>query len=78
MTLQDKLAEVSRKKLLIGIDAAKDTHWAVIGDARGKELMKLFKFDNNREGLNLLENRINSLGNYSNIEVMLGLEPTGL
>jgi len=78
MVLQEKLAEVSKKKLLVGIDAAKDNHWAVIGDIKGKELMRPFKFDNNKEGLNLLEERINSLGNFSNHEVMLGLEPTGL
>jgi transposase len=78
MNLQEKLAEVGKKKLLIGVDAAKEAHWAIIGDIRGKELMKPFKFDNNQEGFNLLESRINSLGNFSNIEVMLGLEPTGL
>lgn len=78
MRLEEKLADVNKKKLLVGIDAAKDRHWAVIGDIRGKELMKPFKFDNNQEGFNLLTSRINSLGNSSNPEVMLGLEPTGL
>jgi len=78
MNLQEKLAEVSKKKLLIGIDVAKDTHWAMIGDIKGKELMSPFKFNNNKEGFNLLESKINSLGNFSNIDVMLGLEPTGL
>jgi len=78
MVLQEKLAEVSKKKLLVGIDAAKDTHWAVIGDIRGRELMRPFKFNNNQEGFNLLQERINSLGNFSHSEVMLGLEPTGL
>ena len=78
MNLQEKLAEVSKKKLLIGIDVAKDTHWAMIGDIKGKELMSPFKFNNNKEGFNLLESKINSLGSFSNAEVMFGLEPTGL
>lgn len=78
MDLQEKLKEVNQKRLLVGIDAAKDSHWAVIGDTRGKELMKPFKFDNNQEGFSLLTNRIGSLGQFSNTEVMLGLEPTGL
>jgi len=78
MDLQEKLREVNQKKLLVGIDAAKDRHWATIGDIRGRELMKPFKFDNSQEGFNLLERRIKSLGGFSNPEVMLGLEPTGL
>jgi transposase len=78
MDLQGKLKEIEQKKLLVGIDAAKDNHWAVMGDIRGKELMKPFRFDNNQEGFNLLEERIKSLGNFSHREVMLGLEPTGL
>lgn len=78
MVLEERLAEVGKKKLLVGIDAAKDTHWAVIGDIRGKELMRPFRFNNNQEGFNLLEERINSLGHFSHTEVMLGLEPTGL
>ena len=78
MNLQEKLAEVSEKKLLIGIDVAKNTHWAMIGDIKGKELIRPFKFDNNQEGFNLLESKINSLGSFSNSDVMLGLEPTGV
>jgi len=78
MKLQEKLQEVSNKGLLVGIDAAKDNHWAIIGDIRGKELMRPFRFDNNKEGLNLLEEKINSLGCFSPCEIMLGLEPTGL
>ena len=45
MNLQEKLAEVSEKKLLIGIDVAKDTHWAMIGDTRGKETAMQFQQD---------------------------------
>jgi transposase len=78
MDLQEKLTEIGQKRLLVGIDAAKDSHWAVIGDIRGKELMKPFRFDNNQEGFNLLERRIKSLGSFSHSEIMLGLEPTGL
>ncbi len=78
MNLQERLKEVEQKSLLVGIDVAKDKHWAVIGDIRGKELMKPFNFDNNQEGFNLLTKRISSLGKFSNAEVMLGLEPTGL
>jgi transposase len=63
---------------LVGIDAAKDSHWAVIGDIRGKELMKPFRFGNNQEGFSLLEERIKALGNFSHHKIMLGLEPTGL
>lgn len=78
MNLQERLREVEQKRLLVGIDVTKDKHWAVIGDIRGKELMKPFNFDNSQEGFNLLTNRISSLGKFSNAEVMLGLEPTGL
>ena len=78
MNLEERLREVAQKTLLVGIDVAKDKHWAVIGNISGKELMKPFNFDNNQEGFNLLTNRISSLGKFSNDEVMLGLEPTGI
>ena len=50
----------------------------MIGDIKGGELMRPFKFDNTKEGFSLLESKISSLGSFSNGDVMLGLEPTGV
>ncbi len=63
MKLQERLIDVNRKRLLVGIDIGKDKHWAAIGDTKGNEIMKPFKFDNNLEGFNLLTKRIGSLNN---------------
>jgi transposase len=78
MNLQERLNEVAQKSLLVGIDVAKDKHWAVIGDTRGKELMKPFNFGNDQEGFNLLRDKISFLGKFPNREIMVGLEPTGI
>ena len=66
------------KGLFVGIDIAKEKHWASIDD--GKE-GKPFAFSNDRAGLDTLLDRIQqsrkSLGLADNDLVTVGLEPTG-
>jgi hypothetical protein len=50
----------SNKHLIIGIDVAKEKHYAFFGTATGKSLLKRLIFDNNREGFETLLHRVQS------------------
>lgn len=79
MEKRANLEEIGKKKLVIGIDVALKNHWAVIGDNRGKEMIKPFRFSNDEEGINLLESNIRRTGETKEQrEVIIGMEPTGI
>lgn len=67
----------NKRRLVVGIDIAKEKHWASIDD--GKE--RPFAFSNDRAGLNVFLDRIEqskkSLGLSDNDKATVGLEPTG-
>ena len=79
MEKRANLEEVGKKKLVIGIDVALKNHWAVIGDNRGKEMIKPFQFSNSVEGVSLLERNMWRTGEMKEQrEVIIGMEPTGI
>ena len=79
MEKRANLEEVGRKKLVVGIDVALKNHWAVMGDNKGQEMIKPFRFSNNAEGINLLEGMIKQTGKAENKgEAIIGMEPTGI
>lgn len=61
--------------LYVGIDAAKDTHYAVVTDASGKILTSPFPFSNNADGFCKLQK---NLSGYERSELIVGLESTGI
>ena len=79
MEKRANLEEVGKKKLVLGIDIALKNHWEVIGDNRGQEVVKPFRFTNDADGISLLESRIKQTGRTNEKgEVIIGMEPTGI
>lgn len=77
-TQNEKIMSITEKTLVIGVDIAKSIHYARAFDYRGIELAKVFKFENNREGLESFKKWIDSLAKEKNkSSSMVGMEPTG-
>lgn len=67
----------SEQYLIVGIDVAKDKHYAFYGTATGKTLLKRMIFENNIEGFQKLRAHEDSLKVRHGLnEVIYGLEPT--
>ena len=68
----------SSEYLIVGIDVAKDKHYAFYGTATGKTLLKRMIFQNTIEGFEKLRIQEDSLKvRYGLEKVIYGLEPTG-
>jgi len=52
-TQNQKISQIKNETLVVGIDVAKETHYARAFDYRGIELAKLLKFSNTAEGFNV-------------------------
>ncbi len=67
----------SDKHLIVGIDIAKNRHYAFFGDATGKSFLRKFIFDNNIEGLSNLINKADAIQKQNKLtEIVFGLEST--
>ncbi len=60
-TQNDKILSITEKTLVVGVDIAKEVHFARAFDYRGLELDKVFSFENTREGLQLFEEWISKV-----------------
>ena len=60
--------------IYIGIDIAKNSHFASAVNSDGEILIKPFSFDNSREGFNLFLSKIKD---FSLNDCLIGLESTG-
>ena len=68
----------SNKHLIVGIDVAKDKHYAFMGTATGQTLVKKLIFDNTISGFEKLITRAKKVSNKHKLSKMiLGVEPTG-
>ncbi len=73
-----KIAQITPKTLVIGIDIAKHHHVARAQDYRGMELGSTCFFDNTQEGFRTFINWINQIKESCEMEsVITGMEPTG-
>ena len=54
-TQNQKISQIKNETLVVGIDVAKETHYARAFDYRGIELARLLKFSNTAEGFKLLD-----------------------
>ena len=61
--------------IFVGIDVAKDTHYAAVSDNSGAVLVKPFAFQNNAEGFCLL---LKKLSEFDRSKPLIGLESTGI
>jgi transposase len=68
----------STQHLVVGIDVAKERHYAFFGTAAGKTLLRKLVFDNTKEGFEKLCFHTATLkARHTLGEVVFGLEPTG-
>jgi transposase len=49
-TQNDKIEQIKNETLVVGVDIGKETNFARVLDYRGRELKKLIKFTNPKEG----------------------------
>jgi len=67
----------SAEYLLVGIDVAKDKHYAFFGTATGKTLLKRLVFENSREGFQKLLVQAEAMKVQGGLKkVVFGMEPT--
>jgi transposase len=68
----------SRGYLLVGIDVAKEKHYAFFLTAQGKTFLRLLVFDNNLEGFQRLLAQARALRHPNGLKrIVFGMEPTG-
>ena len=72
-----KVIRGSKDHLIVGIDVAKEKHYAFFGTPTGKTLFKRLVFENRIEGFEKLLIRADALKVQHDLsEVVFGLEPT--
>lgn len=77
-TQNEKIKAITVKTIIVGIDIAKEYHWARITDSRGIELRKSIKVNNSMSGFeNLLEIVEKVKQKYEAENVVIGMEPSG-
>jgi transposase len=67
----------SSEYLLVGLDVAKDKHYAFFGTAQGKTLLRRLVFENNNEGFGKLLGQARAMKDQNGLKRMVfGMEPT--
>lgn len=73
-----KINQVSENTLVIGVDIAKQKHYACAIDERGRVLQKSFPFTQSRAGFDAFYEKILDLRKtHKKTEILVGFEPTG-
>jgi len=73
-----KFNEVENTDAIVGIDIAKDIHYAGIILPNGREIKKAFSFHNNKKGFKSLVKEIQNVLMLMDLKtVIIGMEPTG-
>ena len=73
-----KFDAIENTDAIVGIDIAKNVHWAGIILPNGKEIKKSFSFHNNRKGFESLVETVKNVLTMLNLKkVIVGMEPTG-
>jgi len=76
--LKERIARITPTTIIVGIDVAKEEHYAQITDYRGITLMKPVKVYNNIDGFeNLLSKAENLKTRHGCDQVVIGMEPSG-
>ncbi|BBE30224.1 hypothetical protein OSSY52_03650 [Tepiditoga spiralis] len=77
-TQNEKIKQVDEKTLVVGVDIAKETHYARTFDNRGIEYGKVIKFNSTREGFESFEKQIKEIAEIIGREkIIIGIELTG-
>ena len=73
-----KFDAIENTDAIVGIDIAKNVHWAGIILPNGKEIKKSFSFNNNKKGFESLVETVKNVLTMLNFKkVIIGMEPTG-
>ena len=73
-----KFEAIENTDAIVGIDIAKNTHWAGVILPNGREIKKSFSFNNNKKGFESLVEQIKKILTMYNFKrVIIGMEPTG-
>lgn len=73
-----KFNAIENTDAIVGIDIAKNVHWAGIILPNGKEIKKSFSFNNNKKGFESLVEEVKNVLKMLNFEkAIIGMEPTG-
>ena len=73
-----KFNAIENTDAIVGVDIAKNVHWAGMILPNGKEIKKSFSFNNNKKGFESLVETVKNVLTMLNIEkVIIGMEPTG-
>ncbi len=76
--LNQKIEAITLQTLVVGIDIAKEKHWARFVDCRGVECGKAMYFNNDRTGFEAILANIRKISKEKSFaDVMVGMEPTG-
>ena len=76
--IQERLRRVTPTTIIVGIDVAKEIHFARITDYRGIDLIKPFKVHNSIEGFESLLEKVEKIREKQSCDqVMIGMEPSG-
>jgi len=80
--INQRLEEITATTLILGVDIAKNVHWARFVDCRGVEIGKAESFNNSRQGFENIVAKIEEIRNlkiyrqpFGNL--IIGMEPTG-
>ena len=73
-----KFDAIENTDAIVGIDIAKNVHWAGIILPNGKEIKKSFSFHNNKKGIESLVETVKNVLTMLNLKkAIVGMEPTG-
>ena len=73
-----KFDAIENTDAIVGIDIAKNVHWAGIILPNGKEIKKSFSFHNNKKGFESLVETVKNVLTMLNLKkAIVGMEPTG-
>jgi transposase len=77
-----RIEEITVGTLIVGVDIAKEVHWARFVDYRGIELGKAISFKNSRQGFESILTKMREIINTKTLaypidSVIIGMEPTG-
>ena len=73
-----KFDAIESTDAIVGIDIAKNVHWAGIILPNGKEIKKSFSFNNNKKGFESLVETVKNVLTMLNFKkAIIGMEPTG-
>jgi transposase len=78
MALGNKLHQISAETMIVGIDIAKNVHWAQITDSRGSTLSKPMKISSNIESFQQFLNKVLEIQSKNGFQdIIVGFEPSG-